>query len=173
MFNYLKIAQNIIDIVVNDLNFSHSRRHICTPLDPFSSDVEDVQEWFLCKQEKIFNEIGFSQDNIETLFWSAYLSNNQKSTDAYRNGNLSILPLTIVMKTTHIESVLNFTNNLSLLNDYYESHFIQHNLLTWANRLLHIFYTGLPIDDLKVANELKEKFELTDDDIKLIAYLKK
>ena len=77
------------------------------------------------------------------------------------------------MKTTHIESVLNFTNNLSLLNDYYKSHFIQHNLLTWANRLLHIFYTGLPIDDLKVANELKEKFELTDDDIKLIAYLKK
>lgn len=34
MFNYLKIAQNIIDIVANDLNFSHSRRHICTPLDP-------------------------------------------------------------------------------------------------------------------------------------------
>lgn len=61
---------------------------------------------------------------------------------------------------------------LQLLNGYYKSHFVQHDLLTWINRLLHIFYTDLPIDDIKAASELKEKFKLTDDDITLIKQLK-
>lgn len=144
---------------------------ICTKLQPsFISMLIAIAIFF--NQTKIIGEGGFTKNKIDTLFWCSYACDNLTTIDQYRNGNLRILPLKLIKETTHIESVLDLTDNLILLNDYYKSHFVQHDLLTWVNRLLHIFYTDLPIDDIKAVSELKEKFKLTDDDITLIKQLK-
>ena len=136
-----------------------------------------------------YGTIQFSkaQGSARTLFGSSIKHNNIISC-RISNGELQrylnkdwIHPISTILEfemshTQFAEMLTNMNGTgvpITFLNDYYKSHFVQHNLLTWANRLLHIFYTSLPIDDLKVANELKGKFELTDDDIKLITHLKK
>ena len=176
MFNYLKIAQYIIDIIVDDFNDKNPSEDIPTPFpqlnNKFTRNKDDIKEWFLYNQTKIIGEGGFTKNKIDILFWCSYACDNLTTIDQYSNGNLRILPLKLIKETTHIESVLDLTDNLILLNDYYKSHFVQHDLLTWINRLLHIFYTDLPIDDIGAVSELKEKFKLTDDDITLIKQLK-
>lgn len=104
------------------------------------------------------------------------MDQNFNGKDDYNNGNLDIIPLDVMLKTTHMKSILNFINNLELLSNHFETYFVLHDYNTWVNRILHIFYNDLPLDKIKDSFQpisIKEKFELTEDDAKLLMQLKK
>lgn len=97
----------------------------CSTRTLFGSSINHIYN-----QTKIIGEGGFTKNKIDTLFWCSYACDNLTTIDQYSNGNLRILPLKLIKEATHIESVLDFTDNLTLLTDYYKSHFVQHDLLT-------------------------------------------
>lgn len=67
--------------------------------------------------------------------------------DKYNNGNLHMLPVDVMLKATHIESVLNFINNLEVMENYYCNHFVAYDPITWINNILNVFYRDLTIND--------------------------
>lgn len=176
MFNYLEIADNLIDTVIEDINDTKYKHDTPKQISHPNPKPEEIEYWILLNQKKLFNETAITSNHIETLLFCAYMDQNFNGKDDYNNGNLDIIPLDVMLKTTHMKSILNFINNLELLSNHFETYFVLHDYNTWVNRILHIFYNDLPIDKVKDTFQpvsIKEKFELTDDDAKLLMQLKK
>lgn len=169
MFNYLEVAENFIDIIIKDINKTKYGKETIEPKTGIEPKPKEIEHWCLKNQKRIFGETNITHEHIELLFSYAYMGHefDGDNEDKYNNGNLHMLPLNVMLKATHIESVLNFINNLEIMENYYCNHFVAYDPITWINRILHVFYTGLPI------NEVKDKFELTNDDITLISQLKR
>lgn len=96
-----------------------------------------------------------------------------KDEDKYNNGNLHMLPVNVMLKATHIKSVLSFIDNLEVMENYYCNHFVASDPITWINRVLNVFYMYMPLKDGLIKNEIMATFELTDDDMTLMTELKK
>lgn len=173
MFNYLEVAQNIIDIIVKDINKTKFGEETLEPTTGTEPELEEIAKWCLKNQKRIFGETNIAYKHVTLLFSYAYMNQEFESKDEnkYNNGNLHMLPIDVMLKATHIKSVLNFIENLEVMEDYYCNHFVAYDPITWINRVLNIFYMDIPVKDEVLS--LAYKFELTDDDINLIKQLKK
>jgi hypothetical protein len=173
MFNYLEVAENFIDIIVKDINKTKYGEDTIETTIGIEPKPEEIESWCLKNQKRIFGETNITHKHIALLFSYAYMNQEFDSDDEdkYNNGNLHMLPLDIMLKATHIKSVLNFIDNLETLENYYCNHFVALDPITWVNRILNVFYMDIPVKDEILS--LTYKFELTDDDIDLIKQLKK
>ena len=173
MFNYLEVAENFIDIIVKDINKTKYGGDTGGRRSGIEPKSEEIESWCLKNQKRIFSETNITHKHIALLFSYAYMNQEFDSDDEdkYNNGNLHMLPLDIMLKATHIKSVLSFIENLDVMENYYCNHFVALDPITWINRVLNVFYMDIPVKDEILS--LTYKFKLTDDDIDLIKQLKK
>lgn len=175
MFNYLEVAENFIDIIVKDINKTKYGEDTVETTIGIEPKPEEIESWCLKNQKRIFGETNITHKHIALLFSYAYMNQEfeNKDEDKYNNGNLHMLPVNVMLKATHIKSVLSFIDNLDVMENYYCNHFVASDPITWINRVLNVFYMYMPLKDGLIKNEIMAKFELTDDDMTLMTELKK
>lgn len=132
MFNYLEVAENFIDIIVKDINKTKYGEDTVETTIGIEPKPEEIENWCLKNQKRIFGETNITHNHIELLFSYAYMNQefDSKDEDKYNNGNLHMLPVDVMLKATHMKSVLSFIDNLDVMENYYCNHFVASNPIT-------------------------------------------
>lgn len=147
MFNYLMIAE----IIINKIKESSPDLKDRSMSDIMGSKRDVFIKYTVDNQMQLFGDTKLENWNVDTLLnlmphiieCNRYDNKDPK----YNNGNLSILPLETILKTTRIHSLSTFILNLLNIDGYYKSNFVEENYYDWANKLL---------DDLYMKSKLTE-----------------
>lgn len=157
MFNYLMITEIILNKIITES--SPDLKHITIANIIESESKRDAFiKYVVDNQIHLFGETKLKSIDVDTLLNLMKLigeyNNCYNKDPKYNNGNLSILPLKTVLKTTNIHSLSTFISNLINIDCYYRSNFVEENYYDWANKLLNDLYMKNKLTDVLLLNEV-------------------